>query len=470
MAIFRPALNYDGMETKDVGGLMSVPYGNIGNSFLGYIRESFTGAWQKNVTPESQQNILAFSAVYACVSLIASDIAKLRPMLTEDTGKGYSIEVENNTAHINVLEKPNRYQTRIQFLQEWITRKLMYGNAYILKERDQRNVVSALYVLDPRLVKPMISEDGGVYYQLNRDYLTQTEAITVPASEIIHDRAITLWHPLVGVSPIYACGAAATQGIRIQANSAVFFENMSRPSAMLTYPGKLPTETANSIKDQIEQKYSGSNIGRFLVLGEGPTYKELSIPAEDAQLIQQLGWTIEDVARCFQVPLHKISAVAQRSINYASIGALNQDYYTQTLQIHIEALEILLDEGLGLQPGRHVTLDLSGLLRLDPAARIDTAAKGVSAAIFSPNEARLSENLPPVTGGESPMIQQQNYSLAALAKRDAQPDPFATTPAPTPDPAAPPAASAPASSAAEGEALALTEALIAKFMKAPAYA
>jgi phage portal protein BeeE len=50
---------------------------------------------------------------------------------------------------------------------------------------------------------------------------------------------ITFWHPLVGVTPIYACGAAATQGSRIQANSAKFFENMSRPSGQLTAPGEI---------------------------------------------------------------------------------------------------------------------------------------------------------------------------------------------------------------------------------------
>jgi phage portal protein BeeE len=32
--------------------------------------------------------------------------------------------------------------------------------------------------------------------------------------------------------------------------------------------------------------------------------------------------------------------------------------------------------------------------------------------------------LPPVAGGDSPYMQQQNYSLEALAKRDTQEDPF----------------------------------------------
>jgi hypothetical protein len=44
-----------------------------------------------------------------------------------------------------------------------------------------------------------------------------------------------------------------------------------------------------------------------------------------------------------------------------------------------------------------------------------------------------------VEGGDSAYLQQQNFSLEALAKRDAQPDPFGTSPKPpapepTPEP------------------------------------
>jgi phage portal protein BeeE len=53
---------------------------------------------------------------------------------------------------------------------------------------------------------------------------------------------------------------------------------------------------------------------------------------------------------------------------------------------------------------------------------------------MSPNEGRARLDLQPVIGGESPYLQQQNYSLEALAKRDAQTDPFASN---TPTPPAP---------------------------------
>ena len=85
-------------------------------------------------------------------------------------------------------------------------------------------------------------------------------------------------------------------------------------------------------------------------------------------------------------------------------------------------------------------------MRMDTAARYDAKNKAVAGGWMAPNEARAGENLRPVAGGDSPYLQQQNYSLAALAKRDTKADPFATGPKPEPaTPAAPvPAADAPA--------------------------
>lgn len=420
---------FEVQRTKSaVGALATV---NSQGSWLSGIRESFTGAWQRNVVVEPAETILSFSAVYACVTLIADDIAKLRIKLMQQGVAGIWSEAYS-PSFSPVLTKPNRYQTRIQFLSQWIVSKLLHGNAYVLKARDARNVVVAMYVLDPRRVTPLVSPEGEVYYRLKCDLLsglTDASGITVPASEIIHDRTTAFFHPLVGISPIYACGMTATQGLKIQQNSATFFENMSRPSGMLTAPGNIPTEMADRLKRHWEENFTGGNVGRLAVLGSNMSYQAMTIPANDAQLIEQLRWTVEDVARCFHVPLHKIAS--GQNPTFSNIGALNQDYYTQTLQTPIEAIELLLDEGLGISggppPQQYGTeLDLDGLLRMDPLSRADTWTKLVGAGVMAPNEARCKENLPPVTGGESPLIQQQNYSLAALAKRDAKDDPFGT--------------------------------------------
>jgi HK97 family phage portal protein len=406
---------------------------------FGAIRESFPGAWQRNIVAESRENILRFSAVYACVTRIANDIAKLRMKLIALDRDGIWSEVDYSSPFYPVIRKPNRYETRIQFFKHWMFSKLLSGNTYVLKERDARGMVVALYILDPERVTPLIADDGSVYYRLGTDNLAGLDEatnggkqITVPASEIIHDRMNAIWHPLVGVSPIYACAATATQGTRIQANSERFFGNMSSPGGQLTAPDTIDDVTAARIKAEFERNFGGSNIGRLFVAGDGLKFEPITIPAQDAQLMEQQKWTVEDVARAFHIPLHKIGAGPSPSFN--NIGSLNQDYFNETLHDQLEDIELLVDEGFALPSYLGVEFDTDILLRMDPLSRADASSKLVGGGIMSPNEARLKENLPPVPGGGSPYLQQQNYSLAALAKRDAKEDPFKSAPAPTPPP------------------------------------
>jgi len=75
---------------------------------------------------------------------------------------------------------------------------------------------------------------------------------------------------------------------------------------------------------------------------------------------------------------------------------------------------------------------------MDSITLVTTIQQAVGAGVMSPNEGRAKFDLKPVPGGANPYLQQQNYSLEALAKRDAQDDPFkpATPPAPQQQPAA----------------------------------
>lgn len=430
-----------------------------GRSLWNLIQEPFSGAWQRNIT-QSRQSLLAFSAVYACVRLIAGDISKLRiRLMQQDAATGVWTEVlDVNSPYIPVLRKPNEYQTTNQFLSAWQVSRLLWGNAYILIRRDSRQIVTRLYVLDPRLVTPKVADSGEVFYALNRDPLSSLDAeFVISSDDIMHDRMICLFHPLVGVSPIYACATTTAQGLAMQDNSAKFFSNMSRPSGMLTSPDKITDAKALQLKAQFESAMSGNNIGRLLVAGDGLKYEQMMMSAVDAQLIEQLKWSVEDVARAFQVPVHKIAAATGQP--FANIASQNQDYYSHTLQEPIEAIEALLNVGLGVDrvPAKTygTQLELEGLLRMDPLSRAERHAKLVGAGIESPNEARASEDLLPTDGGETPYMQQQNYALSALAKRDSGPDPFGK--------AAPKAPALPAPVAEQPSAKSLADALIAKF-------
>lgn len=419
------------MNAQTVGSGLLGPFGSGGWWPL-IVREAFTGAWQRNVElrPET---ILAYHAVYACITLISADIGKLAVRLMKADGEVWIQGA--SPAFSPVLRKPNRYQNHIQFVENWIMSKLTRGNTYVLKERDARGVVVALYVLDPSRCRPLVTEDGAVYYQLDIDYLAGVtppddgQQFIVPASEIIHDRMNCLFHPLVGTSPLFACALAARQGLAILNNSAEFFENGAEPGGILVAPGAISDETAKRLKERWEANYGGVNRGRIAVLGDNLKYEPLMMKAVDAQLIDQLKMTSEIVCTVFHVPGYMVGVGTAPTYN--NIEALSQNYYSQCLQSLIESFELCMDEGLALPPDFRTELDLDGLLRMDTATMIKTLTDGVGGGIVAPNEARQRLNMRPVKGGSTPYLQQQNYSLAALDERDRN-GPFEKPAAPAP--------------------------------------
>jgi HK97 family phage portal protein len=431
------------------------------------VREPYSGAWQQNAELSVDLQV-AFAAVYACVTLISNDMGKMRPKLVErDGGIGKVWREITSAAFSPFLRKPNRYQNHIQFKQWWAMSKLTRGNTYALKERDARGIVVAQYILDPTKVTPLVTPDGSVYYQLNTDNLSgiTESSIVVPASEIVHDRMNCLFHPLVGIAPLYACGLAAAQGLSIQNQSRTFFGNGARPSGVLTAPGAITPETAKRLKDHWNENFTGSNSGKVAVLGDGLEYEPMTMSAVDAQVVEQLKLSAETVCMAYHVPPWKLGIGSMPT--YQNGELLNQQYYDECLQSHIEEFELCQDMALGIGEGVTVEgrelgieLDLKSLLRMDTASLHQVLREDIKGSLISINDGRAEIDLPPVPGGDTIWMQQQNYSLDALIERDKN-DPFAK-PAPAPAPPAQPAANDD-----NGDAPAADKALALLYAKAP---
>lgn len=390
------------------------------------VLDSFAGAWQQNVEV-SPESAFAHPTVYACVTRISNDIGKLGLRLMAQRSQIWT-EAWWDTTWSPVLRRPNPFQNRQQFIETWMLSKLSRGNAYLLKARDNNGNVVRLYPLEPTRVQPLVSDSGEVFYQLGQDSLSRLpqDVPAVPASEIIHDRMNALFHPLVGIPPLYAGALAVTQGLNIQSNSAKFFGNASMPGGVLTAPGTITDATAARIKEYWQKEYAGNNAGKVAVLGDGLKYEPMAFTPLDAQMVEQVKWSDEKICSVFGVPPYKVYVGGGPTYSNAEFYDLN--YYTGCLQSHIEAIEALLDEALGLPGDYRTEFDVDDLTRMDLATRMKASVDGVGGGILSPNEARRKFNLAPAAGGDTPYLQQQNYSLAALARRDAQADPFGAPP------------------------------------------
>lgn len=440
-------LGYE-LSLRKVAALRSVSSGRDG--WFPIVRESFTGAWQQNVELRGE-TLLTNPTVFACITRISQDIGKCRLRLVVQSDRNADIwTATTNPAYSPVLRKPNHYQTAIKLIEQWISSKLIWGNTYVLKRRDARGVVTALYILNPQYVTVLVASDGAVFYQLRRPDVDfaglweGTDEITVPAREIIHDRINCLLHPLVGLSPLYAAGVPAALGSTILKSSTQFFATGSRPSGTLSSANEITQEQSDKMQQRWMQGFGGpENTGKVAVLGYGLKYEPLTQTAVDAQLNEQAGLTEIDICKCFGMPVALLNTT--KGAPYGTHEQLVQLYHDECLQTLIVGTETALDEGLsidlpvnGTQYGTE--FDIDDLYWMDTATRTKAAADSVGSGVMSPNEARLKYfGLGPVPGGDSPMVQQQYYSLQALADRDAdQPFSKPTPGAPAVAPAEPP--------------------------------
>ena len=394
------------------------------------IRESFTGAWQRGIVA-SVEDAATHPTFFACATLIAGDIAKCRPALIQEVND--VCEEVDNPAYSPVIRRPNRYQNRIQFYEYWILSKIFRGNVYALKERDGRGAVVGLYLLDPTRCKPMVTPVGDVYYAIGQDVLAGVteNSLVVPAREIIHDRWNCLYHPLVGLSPVYASGHAAIQGLTIIGNATKLFRNGLQTPGIISAPGSISEASAKKLEDHWNANFTGeANAGKVAVLSDGLQFSKPEVmSAVDAQLIDQLKWDDEKVCATLHVPPYMASVGPLPSYN--NVEALGQQYYGQCLQRLFEDLELSLTEGLELKRPYEVEFDIEALDRMDSVQRMEVATKGASGGILTPNDGRrkFSRKLKPMKGGDQLFMQKQNWPIDLLGSDN-------VPPAPKPEPAA----------------------------------
>lgn len=398
--------------------------------FKTFIEDVFPGGFQRGIEI-SQAEVSAHYAVFACETLIASDIAKL-PIRLMYRASGGIWKESFNVAHpaYALLKKPNKYQTWSQFCEFWLLSKLATGQAIVWKEREGRRVWEGkyigLHVLRPDNVQTLVSDSGDVFYEIKRDKDNLTgqseDRLILPASEIIHDRMNCLDHPLVGMSPVLAAGLAASQGLSIQESVARFFKNSANAPLVLSVPGTISDEDAKSLQTQIHDTIRGRNIDKALILEGGLKLEQSSYRAADAQVIEQLRWTAEVACGVFHVPPWKIGLGQMPSYN--NVQALNVEYHSEALQSHINAMENLLDEGLEVEAPYGIDIDVRDLMRMDSLTQMQVLKD--AAEILTLDERRAELDRDPIEGGDTVYLQQQNYSVKALAKRDAQEDPFGT--------------------------------------------
>jgi HK97 family phage portal protein len=392
------------------------------------VGDFFTGAWQQVSGPVDEEDVaegLTVAVVYDCVRRISTDIAKMSPGVRRLADSGVWVRATHQVFS-KLIYRPNHFQTWFQFIVCWVCSRLIAGNTYVVKlYRGQ--VIEELVVLDPTKCQPLVASDTGrVFYRLSQEPLARiAEDMIVSAEDIIHDRYLPLGHPLIGTAPMERALTAARARQGILTNAANLNANASVPPGILTTPEGL-TETQ---LDALAEKWRKLPKGRIAVLDASFKFEALAAKYVDSQSQEIAEMSGTDVCIAFGMPPWKLG-IGARPVGTPE--ALQVIYYQDCLQWQVEEIEQCLDHGLRIPANVYVELDPTTLLRMDSKTKADVVKLLTGCGVMAPNEGRAWFDYEPVEGGGTPYLQQQNYSLAALAKRDALAPPAVAGGSPSP--------------------------------------
>jgi HK97 family phage portal protein len=375
---------------------------------------------------------LKFSAVFRAVSFISQTIGFLPWMVIRERGENKTRLFNHQIAKL-LHQRPNPEMNAISFRETMIAWALTWGNGYAEIERDPGGRPAALWPLSPDRVEVRRDrETNEIYYEVNNYYGGSS---FVDPANMYHLHGLG-FDGLVGYSVISLAARSIGLSIAAETYGEDFFANGLVTNMALSHPGQLSKPAQDRLKESITE----TNVGRgkrfkTLVLEEGMKPIPLSIPPEDAQMLQTRDFQVSDIARWFGLPPHKLAQLVKTS--YASIEMQSMEVVNDALMPWVARLEQEANYKLfkGTEQGLYTKLNLTSLLRGDNKSRGEYYTAMRNIGVYSTNDIRKLEDMDPVgSEGDALIVQVNMTTLERLVEGPELPpsSPADIPPAPKP--------------------------------------
>ena len=357
------------------------------------------------VTPDRART---YSAVYRATALISQTIGWLPWSVLRDMRQEW-----NHPVHYLLHSRPCKEMSAMCFKETMVRDALIWGNAYAEIEFSRNGMPRALWRLLPSRMQIFRSEETlDVYY---RYFALDGRVFELPQSRIFHLKG--LGDGLIGDSIVGYAAKSIAAGLASEDTNNKLMENQLVPSGIITHPGRLTPEAAERLKTQFAKRYMGrENAGKPILMEEGMKFEPVTIRPEDAQFLESRRFGIEEIARWFGVPPHKLADMERAT--FSNIEHQSLEFVTDALMPWVKKLEEEADYKLlrGSADGYYTKIDVRGLLRGDNKSRMEYYKGGVTNGIFSINDCRAWEDLPPIEGGDEHFVQAQMIPVSAAAQ------------------------------------------------------
>lgn len=356
---------------------------------------------ENSAVPVTEDTAMQISAVWACVRLLSETVASLPFNVYL---RGERTVAENFSFQQLMLRKPNRYQTRQEFLETMMLNLCLHGNAYARITRINGKIINLMPLMSAQ-VEVSLLNDGAVVYQYTRDN----------GVEILAEQSV--WHiklngnGIVGKSPI-AFGRNMI-GVAQAAEKAVtkIYNNGGKRSGVLSLDKLLKPEQREEVRQNFGSMTTGTDE-RLLVLEMGMEFEAISMSPQDIELLASRKYQIDEIARWFGVPSIMINHNEGTTTLGSSAAEIISTFYKLNLRPYLERIEASIECNLFTVDEQRLYVpefDFEGLLRSDFKSRLEGYRTAIAGSVMTPNEARKLEGFDVLEGGDN-LLSQVNMS------------------------------------------------------------
>ncbi|MBO0676800.1 phage portal protein [Mycolicibacterium sp. S2-37] len=340
---------------------------------------------------------MTIGAFYACVSLLADSIASLN-VSSFRWKDGAKTLVDPQP----VLFQSSPYPGLTWFEWLWMLMESLAvtGNAFgHIATRGKDNRPTAIMPIHPDNITITLDPDS-----VWPDPVYRIKGRPVPRQDILHIKRFPIANQAWGMSPIQKMASSIGLSLAAERYGYRYFKDSANPSGILS------TETDLTVDQQKRnmKQWILSHQNRRLpaMLTGGLKWQPVSITPEESQFLQTRQFQKSDIAMWFRVPPHMIGDTEKSTSWGTGIEEQTIGFVTYTLRPWLTCFEQWLS--MLIPNGQTAKFNIDGLLRGDVKTRWEAYRLGRDSGVYSVNDIREMEDLPPVEDGDG-RLQPMNF-------------------------------------------------------------
>jgi HK97 family phage portal protein len=381
-------------------------------------RDVTRGDYPSNDKAPRVSRAIQLSTVWACVRLISNAVATMPLFVyerTETGGRETRRVARDHWLYALLHDSPNADQTAFEFRRRMEWNLLLWGNFFALKEPAAGRRLRALEPLDPSLMSVRRDANGA------REYIYAD-----PKGRQVYGED-EVWHlmgpsedGLIGLSPIGVGWRSMLRAQNVGDAASRLFGGAMRPSGVVSIEPILDPDQRTQMKAKLlDGVFGDAALGRMHLLEGGAKFQQLTINPIDAQMMEQMNASVEDICRWFGVPPAKIGHGTAVSNWGTGREQQNLGFLQEVLDPDLTMIEQSIAKWLIPAADRSRYFAEFGrekLLSMDSSSRAAFYKSMITSAVYTPNFCRALENLEPLPGGDALVMQSNMIPLDMLGK------------------------------------------------------